>query len=120
MIYRAPGWSWAAIDGEIAAIRHENQYREDGRAGPHQDDSQAFRVCDVKFEYATEHTTGAITGGWLEVCGHIKSMSLRKPQTASTKPRRMLVDDEIIPLQHGDISGVFLDAPYASGRCFRH
>ncbi|KAF3004390.1 hypothetical protein E8E13_010083 [Curvularia kusanoi] len=62
--YRAPTWSWASIDGIV--------YMEDNLVS-----EWRIQVVDYKLEYATHDITGIITGGWIDLRGHLKPFSLR-------------------------------------------
>jgi hypothetical protein len=48
--YRAPTWSWASIDGNI------------GTEAVNNDGKWAINVEDYYLDYATEDTTGIVTG----------------------------------------------------------
>jgi hypothetical protein len=61
--YRAPSWSWASIDGKTATTKCE-------------DGEILVEVEDVVLQHATEDTTGAVTGGWLDLRGSLKPMKL--------------------------------------------
>ncbi|CAN9087001.1 unnamed protein product [Alternaria sp. RS040] len=59
--YRAPSWSWASVDGRIT-----QSFENSSQCLTH--------VEDVVLSYATEDTTGAVTGGWLDLRGCLKPM----------------------------------------------
>jgi hypothetical protein len=64
LVYRAPSWSWASIDRPVD-LSEERYHRE-----------VLIRVKDVQITYATDDNTGRVTGGWLDLQGHLKPMSL--------------------------------------------
>lgn len=64
MHYRAPSFSWASVDGCIGT----------GRLS---EDSSLCSIEDVKIEYATEDTTGVVTGGYLILKSTLKRLHLR-------------------------------------------
>jgi hypothetical protein len=79
--YRAPTWSWASIDGII------------GTEAANNDGKWAIKVEDYHLDYATEDTTGVVTGGWLDLRGALKPLGL----THETQDRwRLLVNDILI------------------------
>jgi len=64
--YRCPSWSWASVDGQI------NQGPVDVEP------SEMFiRVSDLYLEYATDDDTGLVKGGWLQLRGVLKLLSLK-------------------------------------------
>jgi hypothetical protein len=62
--YRAPSWSWASVDGPIWYVSRAAQ-------------QSLTHIEDVVLDYATEDTTGAVTGGWLDLSGHLRPMRLK-------------------------------------------
>jgi hypothetical protein len=62
--YRAPTWSWASIDGVV----NFNHCATRGRA--------MFSVEDVVLDYATEDITGCVTGGYIDLRGHLIPIEL--------------------------------------------
>ncbi|EUC43661.1 hypothetical protein COCMIDRAFT_44497, partial [Bipolaris oryzae ATCC 44560] len=66
LVYRSPTWSWVSVDGRI----RPNLYWTDRRLLIH--------VEDVVLSYAAEDTTGAITGGWVDLRGILKPVRLCK------------------------------------------
>lgn len=62
--WRAPTWSWASIDGSVI---HDCLFRPG---------SQYLTVQDVVLEYSGEDKMGLITGGWLDLRGTLKPMTL--------------------------------------------
>ena len=74
-VYRAPTWSWASIDG---IIDH----------GSITDEGMRFIVVDVSLQYATEDTTGLLTGGRILLKGILKRVSLiPNPQSNAASNR---------------------------------
>lgn len=62
--YLAPTWSWASVNREVIWM------------DPHF--SRTFlTVEDVRLNYATEDITGAVTGGYLDVKGHLWTVQCR-------------------------------------------
>ncbi|CAN9173535.1 unnamed protein product [Alternaria alternata] len=79
--YRAPTWSWASVDGVVGmeAVRNKSEW--------------AIEVVDYHLEYATDDTTGVVTGGWLDLQGALKPLGL----THETQDRwRMLVNGTLV------------------------
>ena len=72
LVYRSPTWSWASVDGRI----RPNLDWEDRELLIH--------VEDVVLSHATEDTTGAVTGGWLDLRGVLKPVRLSKPERLQT------------------------------------
>ncbi|KXH41074.1 hypothetical protein CNYM01_04589 [Colletotrichum nymphaeae SA-01] len=64
IVYRAPSWSWAAVDVPVAP----------GRL--YKPDHLLIKVEDVHIEYVTGEMTGLISGGWLRLWGTLKQMKL--------------------------------------------
>ncbi|KAJ5052808.1 heterokaryon incompatibility protein-domain-containing protein [Bipolaris maydis] len=62
-VYRSPTWSWASVDGHVRPNLHW------------EDRELLIHVEDVVLSHATEDTTGAVTGGWLDLCGFLKPQS---------------------------------------------
>ncbi|KAH7095133.1 heterokaryon incompatibility protein-domain-containing protein [Paraphoma chrysanthemicola] len=62
--YRAPSWSWAAIDRPVDLS--EKRYHQE----------VLISVRDVHITYASDDTTGRVTGAWLDLQGHLKPMKL--------------------------------------------
>lgn len=65
--YRAPSWSWASVASLVWSY-HISIERP------------AVYVRKIRLEYATEDTTGALTGGWLDLNVPLKPMHLMKLQ----------------------------------------
>jgi hypothetical protein len=63
-IYRAPSWSWAAIDCRVQQV-------PDGFYS-----AFLFQVEDVHIMHATSDTTGGIFGGWLDLKAQLKPTHL--------------------------------------------
>lgn len=66
-IYRAPSWSWAAVEGEI----------HPGLVGIGAAD-MLIEVQDVQLDYTTDDSTGLIQGGWLRLRGVLKQLGLQR------------------------------------------
>jgi hypothetical protein len=65
--YRAPPWSWAAVDGNVAwPIAHEN-----GR-GPY-----LAGLVDCRIERPDENIFGQVIGGSIRLCGSLKHIARR-------------------------------------------
>jgi hypothetical protein len=62
--YRAPTWSWASVDGAVVIPLTSYESKLE------------FHVSDFKLDYATEDTTGAITGGWMDLTASLKPIRL--------------------------------------------
>lgn len=65
--YRAPSWSWLALDGRLVRI------------GPHQPREYLetlIEVLEVRLQHTTEDKTGPISGGSLRVLCGLKQISL--------------------------------------------
>ncbi|KAF2129184.1 HET-domain-containing protein, partial [Dothidotthia symphoricarpi CBS 119687] len=60
--YRAPTWSWASLDRSVV---WDSAARD-----------MLITVRDVVLTYATDDVTGLVTGGWLDLQGLLKPMSL--------------------------------------------
>ena len=103
--YRAPTWSWAAVDGEVETAHRVTS------------PELAFHVRDLHLEYATEDTTGAITGGWLDIAGHLKPVQLHKPKDAE-EDWYMSVNDEIVQSKTGYRPSIYLDVSPPSDTAF--
>ncbi|KAF6828213.1 heterokaryon incompatibility protein [Colletotrichum musicola] len=65
--YRAPSWSWASVDGRVMP------------GFPCEDsESLLIRVHDSHLDYATDDTTGLITGGWLRILGRLMPLGVSR------------------------------------------
>ena len=106
--YRAPTWSWAATDGDVTMTSVT--------ADSH-DSDLGFQVRGLKLEYATEDTTGAITGGWLDIAGHLRPMQLHKPNDDAEEDWYMSFNDEIVQLE-GFRPSIYLDVPPPNDTAF--
>lgn len=64
-IYRAPSWSWAAVDGEVlpGALNARSS-------------NFLIEVLEVDLDYAADDTTGVLKGGWLRLRGVLKRLAL--------------------------------------------
>jgi hypothetical protein len=62
--YRAPTWSWASVDGAVVIPLTSYESKLE------------FHVSDFKLDYATEDTTGATTGGWMDLTASLKPIRL--------------------------------------------
>ncbi|KAH7091524.1 heterokaryon incompatibility protein-domain-containing protein [Paraphoma chrysanthemicola] len=81
--YRAPTWSWASLDCAIATDTPSER-------------GLSIEVCDVVLEYATDDTTGAITSGWLDLCGFLRPMCLAQRDYGAGKRWYMVVNGTIV------------------------
>lgn len=61
--YRAPSWSWASVDNEVGTLRGNLT-------------GMIATVEDVRLHHVTEDTTGAISGGWLDLTGTLKPIRI--------------------------------------------
>jgi hypothetical protein len=63
--YRAPSWSWAAVDGEV-------------NPGVLEVDPEdvLIKVEDVHLDYTQDDDTGSISGGWMRLRGMLKQLML--------------------------------------------
>ncbi|KAK1497048.1 hypothetical protein CTAM01_08060 [Colletotrichum tamarilloi] len=64
-VYRAPSWSWAAVDGHITPGIMDVEAVE-----------MLIEVQDLHLDYVTSDTTGLISGGWLQLWGCLKKLEL--------------------------------------------
>jgi hypothetical protein len=62
-IYCAPSWSWASISDPISILPLESLM-------------VLIQVVDVVVQHATDDITGQVTGGWLDLRGQLKPMTL--------------------------------------------
>ncbi|RYN31162.1 hypothetical protein AA0115_g4709 [Alternaria tenuissima] len=109
--YRAPTWSWASVDGVMVteAVRSKSEW--------------AIEVVDHHLKYATNDTTGVVTGGWLDLQGALKPLGV----THETQDRwRMLVNNVLVRPQDDSLPDwkrigplVHLDVP-ATDDAFVH
>jgi hypothetical protein len=83
VLYRAPSWSWASIDGEIFCVNHDVQ-------------DCSIYVEDVVLNHASKDTTGAVTGGWLDMRGSLKPMKLLKKDHGCSLEWFMLIDNRVV------------------------
>jgi hypothetical protein len=77
--YRAPSWSWASVDGMVwldSTIERQS----------------LIRIEDVVLDHATEDSTGAVTGGWLDLCGCLKPMRLQGIKREASTVWHIIVD----------------------------
>lgn len=81
-IYRAPSWSWAAVNGVVDPDRPDIEGTD-----------MLMKVEALELEYSTNDRTGLIRGGWLQLRGVLKPMLLVKPCSSETSNGR---DWEII------------------------
>ncbi|KAK1673243.1 heterokaryon incompatibility protein-domain-containing protein [Colletotrichum godetiae] len=63
--YRAPSWSWAAVDGQITPAIMDPEAVE-----------VLIEVQDLHLDYVTSDTTGLISAGWLRLWGVLKKVEL--------------------------------------------
>ncbi|KAF6824956.1 hypothetical protein CPLU01_10556 [Colletotrichum plurivorum] len=65
--YRAPSWSWASVDSRVMP------------GFPCEDSERLLiRVQDFHPDYATDDTTGLITGGWLRIWGRLMPLGVSR------------------------------------------
>ncbi|KAL6407060.1 heterokaryon incompatibility protein [Ilyonectria robusta] len=67
-IYRAPSWSWAAVNGAVDPGRPDIE-----------DTDMLMKVEALELDYSTNDRTGLIRGGWLQLRGVLKPILLLKP-----------------------------------------
>lgn len=67
-IYRAPSWSWAAVNGAVDPGWPDLKSTD-----------LLIKVEDLELEYSTNDRTGLIQGGWLRLRGVLKPILLMKP-----------------------------------------
>ncbi|KAI1326147.1 heterokaryon incompatibility protein [Xylariaceae sp. FL0255] len=73
--YRAPSWSWAAVDGEIIP----------GYLDLNLEDSEILiNVEDIRLQYASDNRISDICGGWLKLRGVLKQLSLKPHVSCSS------------------------------------
>lgn len=100
--YRSPSWSWASADGPIGpSIIH-----------PEIGDGITY-VEDVVLSHATDDTSGAVTDGWLDLCGRLKPMRLYEKRDEGRVEWRMVIDNLVISGPPGIIQGNDLKHFYA-------
>ncbi|RYP29109.1 hypothetical protein DL767_006879 [Monosporascus sp. MG133] len=69
--YRAPSWSWAAVDGHISTGVLDIDPAD-----------VLIEIESVHLEYLTDDNTGFVTAGWLELWGVLKQLKLApRPST---------------------------------------
>ncbi|KAH8722520.1 heterokaryon incompatibility protein-domain-containing protein [Phaeosphaeriaceae sp. PMI808] len=85
--YRAPSWSWASIDGVVSTANTTQQ-------------GIVIRVCNVHLEYATDDTTGVVTGGWLDLRGSLKPFNMVLRSYSSLKKWYMVINDITVRQQN--------------------
>ncbi|KAK8123182.1 hypothetical protein PG984_011852 [Apiospora sp. TS-2023a] len=110
--YRAPSWSWAAIDGDVWPGNVHVL-----------DSSMRIRVEDVQLQYESEDRTGRICGGSLKLSGVLKQLVLlprTSPTGSPTRSWEMVVngtgvkfyDASAMPHEQAEVDfQVFLDRP---------
>lgn len=81
--YRAPSWSWASVDGEISPDNVSDQ-------------DLTIKVEDVHIEYATDDTTGVVTGGWLDLTGSLKPMRLGHLDFIGKRHYTIVINNQVL------------------------
>lgn len=84
--YRAPTWSWASVDGWINTPFGSCK-------------KTLISVEDVVVKCATEDTTGAVTGGWLDLRGSLKPITLRHGTFESSRNWTVVMDGRLVRSQ---------------------
>jgi hypothetical protein len=106
--YRAPSWSWASVDGQIAP--------------GHTFENCLIHVEGVVINHVSEDTTGAVTGGWLDLRGILKPMRLRQEDYGQGPEWFISIDNPIVGygVREDDrkIQTVFLDNRPINGSAF--
>jgi hypothetical protein len=69
--YRAPSWSWAAMEGRIDRWRHENRLVD---AGTRYEGHAEIQVRDIAVDYYQENSLGAIKSGFVVLSGPMKEL----------------------------------------------
>ncbi|KAG9192460.1 hypothetical protein G6011_11194 [Alternaria panax] len=92
--YRAPSWSWASTNGLIWF-------------NPGIERQSLIYVEDVVLDHATDDSTGAVTGGWLDLRGCLKPMRLRSTKNVRDKDPwpadwYMIVDSSTMSEHHAN------------------
>ncbi|OHF02047.1 hypothetical protein CORC01_02626 [Colletotrichum orchidophilum] len=64
-VYRAPSWSWAAVDGHVTPGIMDIEAVE-----------MLIEVQNLHLDYVTSDTTGLVSGGWLQLWGVLKKLEL--------------------------------------------
>ena len=107
--YRAPSWSWAAVDsGIIAAARNIHTSKI------------MIKVVDLKLEYTTDDDTSLVQDGWLRLRGTLKRLMLMRHSMFGPNGERlgdtwdMVVDGTLISrptesVYRGPQPQIFLD-----------
>jgi hypothetical protein len=106
-IYRAPTWSWMAVDGAINTNRQVAGLATD----------LLFEVVHVEVDYLTDDHTGTVRGGYLQLRGTLKKMMLVESRHASGQAVWIMhIDgDQIdVSVDFGDMwPRIMLDPPYS-------
>jgi hypothetical protein len=89
--YRAPSWSWMAVDGKI----------NPGLPNVEASD-MLMKVDGLQLEYLTDDNTGSIHGGWLRLRGMLKQLMLMPHRTST---RRSFEDWNMV------VNGVHVSCP---------
>ena len=112
-VYRAPSWSWMALDGQVypGSLWYDNQAQ------------WLFDVVDLQIKYSTNDDTGPVRDGWLQLRGALKQLTLVPAQSShvySSDDWEMFVDG--VKISEHTYAGqllpdVRLDPPYAGHAC---
>ncbi|KAF2026804.1 HET-domain-containing protein, partial [Setomelanomma holmii] len=108
--YRAPTWSWASLDGMVEMLVVETLGDDDRNI--------TIQVEDVQLQYATEDTTGIVTGGWLDLKGPLRPMQLSKLGDTTFKTWHMVPNGVRVRPQDPSKLGpnvYFDEAPFGDG-----
>ncbi|CAI6332914.1 unnamed protein product [Periconia digitata] len=84
-VYRAPSWSWAAVDSEITPGKVDAISI-----------NMLFEVVDLHLDYSTDDSTNLIHGGWLRLRGVLKQLILNRPESYSTRRPRWASQWEMV------------------------
>jgi hypothetical protein len=88
-VYRAPSWSWAAVEGHIRTASY-------GKTSQNPE-VLAIEVEDVHLNYVADDDTGQIRDGWLDLTGDLKPVYLVWNESEQEDPQQtwfMALDDD--------------------------
>lgn len=110
--YRAPSWSWASVDGIIAR-------------SPLLDGEWSIHVAKYSLEHATDHITGVVIGGWIDLRGDLRPTGLESYELGIGFRWRMVLNCTIVRAQDESLPEtgrlgpmVHLDVPPTDERAF--